>query len=151
MDLKIIEEKLTDYLNGLGYELYDLKFKKSGDYFLEVIVDRVKPIDLAAIEEVSRLISSYLDEINLIDVPYMLDVSSLGAEKPLKIERLKDYKGQYVNIHLINPYKGENILEGTLNEVDDEFITLEYKVKTRVYLAQLEIKNIYKARLAIKF
>lgn len=151
MELNIVKEKLEQFLKEHDYELYDLKFKKCGDYFLEVVVDRVKPIDMDAIEEVSRLISAYLDEIDLIDVPYMLDVSSLGAEKPLKIERLKDYIGQYVNIHLINPFKGENILEGTLNEVDEENIVLEYKIKTRVYQAKLEIKNIYKARLAIKF
>lgn len=151
MDLKIVQEKLSTFLNENGYELYDLKFKKSGDYFLEVIVDRVAPIDMNAIEEISRLISTYLDEINLIDVPYMLDVSSLGAEKPLNVSRLKDYLNQYVNIHLINPFKGENILEGTLKEVNEEEIILEYKVKTRVYLANIKKENIYKARLAIKF
>lgn len=151
MDIKILEEELSHFLLENGYELSNLKFYRNGDYFLEVIVDRVEPIDMNAIEQVSRLISEYLDEVNLIDVPYMLDVSSLGAEKPIKIERLKDYVGQYVNIHLHHPYEGENILEGTLMEVDETNFVLNCKIKTRVKSAHLEIKNIYKARLAIKF
>ena len=81
----------------------------------------------------------------------MLDISSLGAEKPIKVERLKDYVGKYVNIHLHNPLNGENILEGTLKRVDDTNLILEYRIKTRVKEAQIELKNIYKARLAIKF
>ena len=151
MDIKILEEKLNHFLLENGYELSSLKFKKSGDFFLEVVIDRVEPIDMKAIEEASRLISDYLDEINLIDVPYMLDVSSLGAEKPIKVERLKDYIGQYVNIHLHHPFEGENILEGTLVYADENNITLQYRIKTRIKEAHLEVKNIYKARLAIKF
>ena len=151
MDIKNLESSLSSLVAERGYELISVKFKKAGDYFLELVVDRVEPIDMNAIEEVSRFVSEYLDEVNLIDVPYMLDISSLGAEKPIKVERLKDYVGKYVNIHLHNPLNGENILEGTLKRVDDTNLILEYRIKTRVKEAQIELKNIYKARLAIKF
>lgn len=151
MDIKNLESSLSSLVADRGYELISVKFKKAGDYFLELVVDRVEPIDMNAIEEVSRFVSEYLDEVNLIDVPYMLDISSLGAEKPIKVERLKDYVGKYVNIHLHNPLNGENMLEGTLKSVDDTNLTLEYRIKTRVKEAQIELKNIYKARLAIKF
>ena len=53
MELNIIKEKLEHFLKEHDYELYDLKFKKMGDYFLEVIVDRVKPIDMDAIKSIS--------------------------------------------------------------------------------------------------
>ena len=99
----------------------------------------------------SRFLNNYLDELDPLDNPYTLDVSSLGAEKPLKVEKLGDYINSFVNVHLINPIKGENIYEGTIEEVNDDEIILSYKNKTRVLRVNIEKKNISNIRLAIKF
>ena len=104
-----------------------------------------------AIVEVSNILSSYLDEIDDSDEVYLLDVSSLGAEKPLKIEELNKYVSRYVNVHIINPIEGNNIFEGELSEVNDDSITITYRIKTRVKKVVILLSNIYKIRLAIKF
>ena len=104
-----------------------------------------------AIVEVSNILSSYLDEIDDSDEVYLLDVSSLGAEKPLKIEELNKYVSRYVNVHIINPIEGNNIFEGELSEVNDDSITITYRIKTRVKKVVILQSNIYKIRLAIKF
>ena len=85
------------------------------------------------------------------DNPYTLDVSSLGAEKPIDLEKLDKYQGKYVNLHLSHPYKGENIIEGDLKEVTSDYVVLTYRIKTRIVEAKIERKDIDKARLAIKF
>ena len=103
------------------------------------------------IVSVSEKLSSYLDEIDTSETPYLLDISSLGAEKPLKIEALKNYVGRYVNVHVHNAINGENIFEGDLEEVNDDSITVSYKVKTRVLKVVILLSNIYTIRLAIKF
>ena len=152
MDLGLIELRLTDYLSSLGYELSSLTYKKEmGRFVLGVVVDRVEPIDMNAIVKISEEISKYLDEIDNSDEKYFLNISSLGAEKPLKVEDLPKYVSRYVNVHVTNPVEGENIYEGTLTKVDNDTITLSYKNKTRVLTVDIEKSNISKIRLAIKF
>lgn len=147
-----LKEKIFNKLNEIGYELDSLNIvHHDGQKVLEIVVDRVKSIDMNDIVEVTNYISNYLDELNPFDDPYTLDISSLGAEKPLKIERLNEYINQYVHVHLINPIKGENIYEGTLESLNDEMISLSYRIKTRINHVDIQKSNISKIRLAIKF
>ena len=141
---KLIEAKL----NTLGYDLVEFAF---GNDTLTVVVDKESEIDMNMIVEVTNELNAYLDEINPFEKPYTLDLSSLGAEKPLKVERLNAYVGKYVNVHLVNPIKGENIYEGDLKEVDDDKIIITYRQKTRSIDLEVLKSNIYKIRLAIKF
>lgn len=141
---KLIEAKL----NTLGYDLVEFNF---GNDTLTVVVDKESEIDMNMIVEVTNELNAYLDEINPFEKPYTLDLSSLGAEKPLKVERLSGYVGKYINVHLINPIKGENIYEGDLKEVDDDKIIITYRQKTRSIDLEILKSNIYKIRLAIKF
>lgn len=146
------KEKIFNKLKEIGYELDSLNIvHRDGQKVLEIVVDRVKSIDMNDIVEVTNYISNYLDELNPFDDPYTLDISSLGAEKPLKIERLNEYINQYVHVHLINPIKGENIYEGTLESLNDETISLSYRIKTRINHVDIQKSNISKIRLAIKF
>lgn len=152
MNLQLIENKLKEFLPSLGYELCSLSYKKDmGRFVLGVIVDRVEPIDMNAIVEVSEKVSAYLDEIDDSEDIYTLDVSSLGAEKPLKIEQLNHYVGRYVNVHLINPIDGENIYEGDIKEVFEDHFILTIRIKTRVKDIDILFNNIYNIRLAVKF
>lgn len=141
---KLIETKL----NTLGYDLVEFSF---GNDTLTVVVDKESEIDMNMIVEVTNELNAYLDELNPFEKPYTLDLSSLGAEKPLKVERLNAYVGKYVNVHLVNPIKGENIYEGDLKEVYDDKIIITYRQKTRSIDLEVLKNNIYKIRLAIKF
>ena len=147
-----LEKSITQKVESLGYELISLNFKiERGERILSIVVDRVKPIDMEAIVDLSHELNKYLDELNPYEEAYTLDISSLGAEKPLKVERLNDYVNSYVHVHLTNPINGENIYEGTLVSLDENQITLEYKVKTRIKTVDIPKANISKIRLAIKF
>lgn len=152
MDLQLITTKLNEKLSSMGYELCSCTYKKEmGRFVLGLVIDRVEPIDMATITQVSEIISMYLDEIDNSSEPYTLDISSLGAEKPLKVDRLKDYVGHYVNVHLINPIDGENIYEGDIDSVSEDSFILTYRNKTRVKQINILLNNIYKIRLAVKF
>ena len=152
MELNQLTQLISEKLNQIGYELISLSLKKEkGENILSVIVDRVEPIDMDAIVQVSHVLNDYLDELDPLENPYTSDISSLGAEKPLKVERLNASVGKYVNVHLINPIKGENIYEGDLKEVSDDKIIIVYRQKTRSYELEILKSNIYKIRLAIKF
>ena len=152
MDINYLKPLLEKKLEEAGYELVEIKSRKEkGDLILSIVVDRVEPIDMNAIVEVSNLLSSYLDEVDESNEAYLLDVSSLGAEKPLKIEDLDKYVSRYVNVHVTNPIEGNNIFEGELSEVNKDSITITYKIKTRAQKVVILLSNIYKIRLAIKF
>ena len=140
----LIEKKVKD----LGYELVSFSFINST---LSLVVDKDEDIDMQMIVDLTNKINAYLDELNPFEKAYTLDLSSLGAEKPLKVEKLASYIGQYVHIHLLNPIKGENIYEGDLVDVDEENIKIVYKNKTRSISLEIAKSNIYKIRLAIKF
>lgn len=148
MDLITLKGQIEAKVNELGYDLYSLSFNQD---VLSVVVDRPQDIDMNAIVEVTNALNTLLDEINPIEKAYTLDVSSLGAEKPLKVEKLAAYVGRYINVHLVNPIKGENIYEGELTNVNEDAILLTYKNKTRSIVLEIAKSNIYKIRLAIKF
>ena len=152
MDLNYLKPLLEKKAQELGYELVELTSRKEkGDLILSIVVDRVEPIDMNAISEFSSTMSNYLDEIDQSDERYFLDISSLGAEKPLKIEELSKYVGRYVNVHVTNAVEGNNIFEGVMEEVNNDSITISYRIKTRVKKVVILQSNIYKIRLAIKF
>ena len=82
----------------------------------------------------------------------MLDVSTSGAEKPIKdFSKFNKYVGKYIYVKLRNPVEGLNDYTGTLEEANEEEIKLSYKVKTRTKYVTIEVANITKANLAIKF
>ncbi|MFA6675656.1 MAG: ribosome maturation factor RimP [Bacilli bacterium] len=152
MEQELLRKTVSEKCLELGFELVDfsLHFLKDSAH-LSLVVDRVQPIDMDTIVSLTHQLSDYLDVISPIDVPYTLDISSLGVEKPLKIESLKDYLNSYVNVHLFHPIKGENIFEGLLVNLDEDHITLSYKVKTRTMVVDIAKANISHIRLAIKF
>ena len=147
-----LEKLLKDKLGELGYDLYSLNISyEKGNKILSIVVDRVEPIDMEAIVELSRSLNAYLDEIDPFDTPYTLDISSLGAEKPLNKDNLAPYINRFVHVHLTNPINGENIYEGDLVSLDENQITLSFRVKTRTKTVDITKENISKIRLAIKF
>ena len=140
-------------LKALGYTEVEVKYvKEFGTQYLRVMVDKDdEVIDLDEIVKVNDIVSPILDEADLIKTNYVLDVTTFGAEKPIDVAKLEKYVGRYINIHLSHPYKGLNIVEGTLESVDNDRIVISYKEKTRLIKCEIVRNTIDKARLAIKF
>ena len=140
-------------LEALGYTEVEVKYvKEFGTQYLRVMVDKDdEVIDLDEIVKVNDIVSPILDEADLIKTNYVLDVTTFGAEKPIDVAKLEKYVGRYINIHLTHPYKGLNIIEGTLESVDNDKIVISYKEKTRLMKCEIVRNTIDKARLAIKF
>ena len=147
--LNLIEKPIK----ALGYSEVDVKFvKEFGTNYLRVMVDKDdEVIDLDEIMKVNDVVSPILDEADLIKTNYVLDVTTFGAEKSIDVAKLEKYVGRYVNVHLTNPIKGENIIEGTLESVDNDKVVISFKEKTRLIKCEIVRNTIDKARLAIKF
>lgn len=70
---------------SFSYEIYDITFKKVGKQrLLEVFIDNPKGVTVEDCEKVSRGLSDYLDETDLILDAFTLEVSSPGIERVLR-------------------------------------------------------------------
>lgn len=153
--VETVTELVTPILEKQNFELVEVEFVKEGkNWFLRVFIDKEGGIDIEECAFVSEQLSEQLDAMNPDPIPqaYFLEVSSPGAERPLKKE--KDYEqavGEYIHVSLYQAVDGEKQFEGTLKSVDENQLTLTVKIKTRVKDYTFERKNIAKARLAIQF
>ena len=150
-------EKVKSYIEPLvnqrGLYLDKFSYEKRGkDYYLVIYVEKEDDvITLDEICEVSEIISNKLDEIDLINDNYILDVSTSGAEKPIKdFSKFDKYIGKYITVKLKNPVEGNNSYTGTLEEASEEKIKMSYKVKTRTKYVEILKSNITKANLTIQ-
>lgn len=145
----IVEEMITPYLDEHGFELVDIEYEKKGaNRFLRIFVDKEGGIDIEDCGRISEYIGSKLDENDPIDDTYFLEVSSPGAERPLKKPR--DFErsiGKHVLVTTYEPIDGAKEFEGTLTSYNDQFLT----VKTEKKETQIALDKVASARLAIQF
>ena len=77
----MIEEQVKKLIEGpvkeLGVNIDSVTLEKeSGALFLRIVIDRDEVIDVDTCVEVTNVINPLLDEANLIEESYMLDVST---------------------------------------------------------------------------
>ena len=88
----VVRALIEKQMKNLGYDLASVSFRKEGaNYILRVVIDKDGPVSMDDIVRAGDLISPLLDEADPINSLYMLDVTSLGAEKPIKLERLERF------------------------------------------------------------
>ena len=137
------------------FELVDIEFVREGQsWYLRIYIDKPGGINIEECAMVSDELSEKLDTMDPDPIPqaYFLEVSSPGAERPLKKEA--DYQnaiGQYVHIGLYQKVDGKKVFEGDLAEVTPETLTINYLDKTRHKTVTVKREQIAQARLAVKF
>ena len=105
-----------------GLELVDVE-QKAG--VLQVTVDREGGVDLEALTDANRAVSTILDELDPIPGRYSLEVSSPGIERPLRTPaHFAKAIGTTVTVKTRPQVPGERRLQGTLVASDDEGFTL---------------------------
>ena len=153
--VETVHDLLVPILDQHHFELVDVEFVKEGSsWYLRVFIDKPNGIDLEDCALVNDALSEKLDSIDPDPIPqaYFLDVSSPGAERPLKKEAdFQKALGEYIHISLYQAVDGEKIYQGTLKALDDDTLTLVIKIKTRQKEVTFNRKEIAKARLAIEF
>ncbi len=123
-------ELVEPTVNSLGYELYEVEYQKEFDnWVLTLYIDSPKGVSLDDCEIVSNAVDPILDEADPIEQAYYLSVSSLGIDRPLKID--KDFArnlGKMIDIKLYAAMNGKKELTGTLTEYDKDTFTIETKL-----------------------
>jgi len=147
---ELVEEIATPIVLAAGLELVDVEYKKEGsNWYLRVFIDRPdSTVDIDDCGRVSELLSVRLDELDPIPTSYFLEVSSPGAERPLK--KTEDYRravGHRVYVTTYEPIDGQKIFEGDLIALDDLTMTIEEPKKQFI----VPLEKVASARLAVSF
>ena len=102
---EICEQIAAPMIASMGFELCDVTFQKEyGDWVLTFYIDKQDGVTIDDCEAVSKAIDPLLDEYDPIDQEYVLSVSSLGIDRPLKKDRdFERAMGKELQIKLYAP------------------------------------------------
>jgi ribosome maturation factor RimP len=144
-----VEEMIQPYLNEQGFELVDIEYVKEGsNWFLRVYVDKEGGIDIDDCVLISEKLSVKLDENDPIPSVYFLEVSSPGAERPLKkAEDVAKAVGKNVFVTTYEPVNKLKEFEGKLLSFDNGELVIEAGKKQYT----ISYEKVASARLAILF
>lgn len=152
MKVKSIEEiqnALLPTATEMNIEIVEVEFKQGKEPSLTVYIDIDGGVDLNTCEAFHRAIDPVLDEVDpTFGLPYTLNVSSPGLDRPLKTERdFNKAMGEQVEVKLFAPLKGKKFFEAKLVGYDGNCVELEDKGE----ITKLEIAKIAKICRAINF
>ena len=117
---------MSEILADTEFELVDVEYVKERDWYLRVFVDKAGGIDLDDCQRLSEKLGEKLDETNIINGAYILEVSSPGIDRILKKD--KDFireAGKVVDVTLYAPLDGQKTFVGELVGRDEEFLRLK--------------------------
>lgn len=151
-------DKFITKLNNWSSEFLD----KSDEFIVEIeskppyskykiVIDGVKPVSINRCSELSKHLSKLIDED--AELPenkgFTLEVSSPGADKPLKLfNQYFKHIGRQLEIET----KSKTKLTGTLKNIENNEIILEISIsKKESREEKIEFKNIEKAIVKISF
>ncbi|MBI2982575.1 MAG: ribosome maturation factor RimP [Deltaproteobacteria bacterium] len=145
VDLEKVRGVLEPILTPIGFELVDIRFlSEQGRWVLRVLIDREGGATVGDCSRVSREVETPLEVEGLIPVPYDLEVSTPGLDRPLVKE--SDYRkfiGREVKIRLENPVENQRNFKGILEGIEGGSVSIQSEGRSR----QLPFREIKRARL----
>lgn len=145
---KEIKEKLQALVNDRGFLLIDLIIRgDKNNAILEVFVDNEEGVTTDNCADLSRELIALIEEEELIDTKYRLDVSSPGVERPLVfIEQFpKHLNRQFEVKYTIDGEKKK--LKGTLTGVEGNTLSFEANKKE----VMIDFDKVTSAKVLISF
>ena len=141
---RTVREIAEPFARELGLEIWDVEFVKEGaEHYLRIYIARPEGVSIDDCVNMTHALDKPLDDADPIDGNYILEVSSPGAERPLKRdEHFEKYIGSRVMVKLIRPLDGVREFKGTLDDYDggditftsDEGKTFVFKKKEASYV-----------------
>ena len=117
-----------------------------------IIIDGDKGVNIDDIANISRDLSKALDDTNLVDDQYLLEVTTPGLDQPLKLKRqFKKNVGRSLKVHL----KDKTIIQGKLAAAGKDHLTLDQETgegkKKEIKPRELGYGEIEKAFVLVSF
>jgi len=154
MELKErIEALATEHIKDDSHFLVDIVISsKKGPSKILILLDGDEGVNIDDCAELSRSVGFQLEEQEVLDSKYTLEVSSPGVDYPLKtIRQYKKNVGREVKITSVT----DEEIKGVLKGVGEEVIVLDKKIKKgkKIELSEVEIplQDIKKTIVQISF
>lgn len=149
-----VAEMLEGYLADRELEIYRIIYKKEGpEWVLRVFLDKPEEaeteyVSIEECEDVTRYLSDRLDEADLIDRSYNLEVSSPGLDRELISDRdFVRFAGREVEVKTYEAINGSKFLTGVLAGKNGDIVTIEAGGKS----IDIPAGRISKINLAVVF
>ncbi len=144
-DFKIF---LEEFFKERDLDLVDVIYRyEGGDLFLRVLADKFNGgITMDECASLNRELGALLDEKNLLESRYILEVSSPGLDRNLKTEN--DFKrslNKRVRFFLNDYISGKLEWEGVVNKVEGQIVSID----TGNGLIEVPLVKINKAKREI--
>ena len=118
---ELVAEMAAPAVAEAGCTLWDVEYvREAGAWYLRLYIDKAGGVDILDCEKVSRAVEPLLDEADPIEGSYTFEVSSAGAERPLK--RPSDFAqflGSPVAVKLYQNRDGRKEFAGHLKAYDE--------------------------------
>ena len=136
-------------VEACGCTMWDVEYiKEAGSWYLRLYIDKEDGVSINDCEAVSRGVDPLLDEADPIQDPYTFEVSSAGADRPLKKpEHFEAFIGAEVDVKFYKAVNGQKNCTGILAGYDDGNVTLELGGETVTF----DKKDIAFVRLHVSF
>jgi len=126
-----LREEVTEILRSLvitmGYDFWGLNFSQNNNSLkLTLYIDKEQGINIDDCEKVSNQTTHMLDTKKILDVNYILEVSSPGLDRVLITkEHFKKYMNENIKVKLKWLVKNRKNINGIIKEVQTDCILLD--------------------------
>jgi ribosome maturation factor RimP len=149
--IRIVENFATPLLDEMGLELVEVQFRQESGWVLRLFIDRNEGLNVDDCASVSRQVATYLEVEDIIRHAYTLEVSSPGAERPLKrLEEFVRFSGKKIRVKLNDPVDNKRVFCGILTGVNEEknSITLAVDGSDAKQMV-IDLRAVARARLSL--
>ena len=146
---ELVSALAAPLVEAAGCSLWDVEYvREAGQWFLRIYIDKEGGVSINDCEAVSRPLSDALDEADPIEGSYVLEVSSAGADRPLKKpEHFAAFMGAEVEVRLYRAVDGRKDHVGTLSGYENGDVTIETADGLRTFVK----KDVAQTRLYVRF
>lgn len=145
MNLEKMKQKLIPILKRYDLDIYSIRTKKEfGEKIVEILID----VDVMDINDLEKIHLEYVDLLTDEDMNpnYYLELSSLGAERPLKTkEEVLKAIGKYIYLES-DKYNGN----GYIISFENDIIKLEINDKGRIRKIDINYTDARHMRTSVK-
>ena len=143
-----IEELLTPTINGMGYDVVQVKLiDGKNSRLLQIMAERPDgSMGLDDCEAISKQVSAVMDVEDIITTAYRLEVGSPGIDRPLRNEaEYAKYVGHQVKVELVLPTNGRKRFTGDIKSSTGGVLTLTVDGKD----VEIPCEDVQSAKLVL--